>query len=610
MKRPPEHVKEDISRQILERKIPTEWILRDIHPDYGIDKSLEIVEDKIVTGKEILIQLKGTQTIDVHGDHISFSINTRHLKYYLEKDVPVFLILVDVLEENCYWIFLQQYAYDVLNINRPSWVDQQTITIRIPIEQRVSSTVDQIIEIAKGGPAYITVRKINQIPNKYLTTWKTNAEAIIRKSKVADDFLEKSLQLQFEVSYHHEKEGNRQESINVLEKIYSSALATNDKESVVKAGLLIAYQLNPYDQNKFVWDWLNKISEFVEELDNNSYRLRWKGSLVETVYIKLIQDYVSLFQLGLVSSQNARSPSLMTPFLIQQMQEKVEQLFNAEMDFVHCLKKAYEDEDYFLFLDFLKRLAKMHWLWVYSNSLKGDHDLIFKQLDSIEKMLLFAKKLSDVISEDAKFMILLDLAYLYNSMEKYSLRDAMIEEAYALAKKLEHKGFIMGIENAQEVFKRSPTIPYLINFEEKKIAKEPTFEEEEKIIKDLLKDAGIDIDGDDEFSKMARIGLKDRNPERILKYCTHLFTEIVTYGPIWDMVALPETGLKILYCDKKGSIMGHSLDVLLEIFKRSNCKNCKHHSPRSDSWKWTRKWHRERKKPEGMIKTIDNFFKY
>lgn len=83
----------------------------------------------------------------------------------------------------------------------------------------------------------------------------------------------------------------------------------------------------------------------------------------------------------------------------------------------------------------------------------------------------------------------------------------------------------------------------------------------------------------------------------------------MNYGPIWDMVALPETGMKILYCEKKGSIMGYSLDELLELFKGSNCKTCKYHSPRSDDWKWTRKWHRERRKPEGMIKTIENFFK-
>ena len=609
MKRPSEHVKEDISRQILERKIPPEWILREIDPDYGIDKSLEIVEDGVVTGKEILIQLKGTETIDVHGDHILFRMETDHLKYYLEKDLPVLLILVDIKKEVCYWIFLQQHAFDELNINNPSWTDQQTVTIRIPNEKKVTDTLDQIKDAAKGGSAYILSRRINQIPSKHLARWKTNAEAIIEKSKVAGNFLEKSLQLKLEVSYHHEKEGNRQKSIEELERVYYSALEANNKSLAIKAALLIAFQLNPLEENKLVWDWLNGIKELVEEVDDNSYNILWWGSLIETVYVKLIKEYISLLRLGLVSSQ--KLSNVMTPFLVREIQETVKKILKTENDFVYYLNKAYEDEEYLIYLDFLKRLAKMHWMWCYNNSLRGNHDIIFKQLETIENALLFAKKISDAISEDIKFMILLDLAYLYHSMEKNSLRDAMIKEAFEVAQKLQHKGFLNGVEHAKESFKRFLTIPYLINFEEEKIPKEPTLEQEEALIKTLLKDVGIDLEGDDEFAKMARTGLKDRNPERILKYCKHVFTEIVNYGPIWDMVALPETGLKILYCGKKKcSIMGYSLDEVLEMFKTEHCKDCKYHSPRPHDWKWTRKWHREREKPEVMLKTIENFFKH
>jgi hypothetical protein len=56
--------------------------------------------------------------------------------------------------------------------------------------------------------------------------------------------------------------------------------------------------------------------------------------------------------------------------------------------------------------------------------------------------------------------------------------------------------------------------------------------------------------------------------------------------------------------------MGHSLDELLEMFKKDNCKDCEYHSPRPCEWKWTREWHKNRKKPEGMKKTIKNFFEH
>jgi hypothetical protein len=130
------------------------------------------------------------------------------------------------------------------------------------------------------------------------------------------------------------------------------------------------------------------------------------------------------------------------------------------------------------------------------------------------------------------------------------------------------------------------------------------------MLKDLLKVGGIDITSDDELAQLARIGLKDRNPERILKFCKNLLTEIVSYGPIWDMVALPSTGTKILYCEKREvAIFGMQLDILLESMKQKNCANCRDQCSRPSSWKWTHEWHRERKKPEKMILIMQNYFK-
>ena len=80
---------------------------------------------------------------------------------------------------------------------------------------------------------------------------------------------------------------------------------------------------------------------------------------------------------------------------------------------------------------------------------------------------------------------------------------------------------------------------------------EITDEEEEKTLKHLLETGGIDIASNDDLAELAKIGLKDRNPERILKFCENLHTEIVNYGPIWDMVGLPSTGTKILFCEKR-----------------------------------------------------------
>jgi len=609
MKRPKEHVIENISSIILRNKLPESWILRDIEPDYGLDKTLEIVEGEVVTGKEILIQLKGTRTPNFHHDYLSFSLNVSNLLYYMERDTPILLIVVDINTEDCYWVFLQKYVFQVLNIEKPNWDKQKTITLRIPRCQKVSNKIDEIIEIAKGGTAYIIINKINQIPSKYLTNWITDTDAIKAKLKVSTDLLEKAFQLKFEISYHHEKEGDKEKSIEVLYEIYQSGKGAANKLSAVKAGLMIAYQMNPYTQNEELWKWLNEIMGLVEEVDNNSLNLLWRGSMIETIYLKLVQDYNALTRLAMVSSQ---TPSgLMTPYLVLEIQDKVAKLYDLEMDFIDCLNKAYLDEEYFVYLDFIKRFSKMHWLWVYNNSLKGNPEIIFKQLGDIEQMLLFAKELSIIISEDSKFMILMDLIYLYHSMELFKKRDSVLKEAKELAEELKHKGYIQDIDSAKDSFEHLKTIPFLLNFDELKGSTiEPTFEQEEELIKSLLKDGGIDVEkGTDEYANMARIGLKDRNPERILKYCEYLYTEVVTYGPVWEPFGLPETGLKILYCEKKGSKMGPSLDELLFHFKQDYCKDCKDRKQRPSEWKWTREWHREREIPEGMKRILDNYRK-
>ena len=113
------------------------------------------------------------------------------------------------------------------------------------------------------------------------------------------------------------------------------------------------------------------------------------------------------------------------------------------------------------------------------------------------------------------------------------------------------------------------------------------------------------------LAQLAKIGIRDRNPERVLKYCESLYTEIINYGPIWDSVALPSTGTKILFCDKKGrAIVGRELDRLLEEMHREFCKECTDHKPRPADWKWTHKWHRERGQPDLMKKYIENYFKH
>jgi hypothetical protein len=130
--------------------------------------------------------------------------------------------------------------------------------------------------------------------------------------------------------------------------------------------------------------------------------------------------------------------------------------------------------------------------------------------------------------------------------------------------------------------------------------KEPPIEEmpEDKIdniYRRLAKIAGIDLeDTQDPISHVVRIGLLDRNPERILRNCAHLEVSVGSYGIPGKMLGLPTAGSKFLFCKYGGGYCGLSLDSLYNDFMKENCDACAHRHPMSEDWKWSIKWQQEK----------------
>ena len=139
--------------KIFFSQVPSEWIYRKIDLDYGLDKEIEIVIDGKATGKTLLVQVKSSQSVDVAGNVIRFSIETDKGSYYMERDVPVLLVLVDLKTKIPYMLFIQEYVYEKLNTSKPLWNQQKTIVLEIPTANTWPSSIDVAREIALGGQA-------------------------------------------------------------------------------------------------------------------------------------------------------------------------------------------------------------------------------------------------------------------------------------------------------------------------------------------------------------------------------------------------------------------------------------------------------------------------
>jgi hypothetical protein len=132
MKRPQAHQINELAKRVLNDSLPPTWVLNEHHNDYGKDYLVEIGHDNgDLTGTSFYVQLKGHKkaNLTADGTQVKHSLESKYAEYYSERirDLPVFLIVVDVARKKGWWLFLQP----MLDIDQ-SWRQQSNFTVSIP----------------------------------------------------------------------------------------------------------------------------------------------------------------------------------------------------------------------------------------------------------------------------------------------------------------------------------------------------------------------------------------------------------------------------------------------------------------------------------------------
>lgn len=91
MKRVRQHIIEEESRKEFANILPSGWVANDFHKDYGKDIHVEIFKNNNATGKSFIVQLKATDSENLHSD-ISIPIKVDILEYYETILTPVLLV--------------------------------------------------------------------------------------------------------------------------------------------------------------------------------------------------------------------------------------------------------------------------------------------------------------------------------------------------------------------------------------------------------------------------------------------------------------------------------------------------------------------------------------
>lgn len=117
------------------------------------------------------------------------------------------------------------------------------------------------------------------------------------------------------------------------------------------------------------------------------------------------------------------------------------------------------------------------------------------------------------------------------------------------------------------------------------------------------------------MGQIIKQGLKDYNPERVIKDCEYLLVfPSSAQGIPARMLGLPSAAMKWVHCIKKGHAMGGwDLDSIYKSpieefgFENQYCRNCEHKNPRPIDWHWNSKWQNEEiQKHKEIISKIDS----
>lgn len=106
------------------------WIARQQDKDFGIDIEMELVDENVVSGQFIKVQVKAVEKVKIVNNIIKHRIKNNFLKYCNECRVPVILVIFDVNSSRGFFIWVQEY----LRTNQVSLNHSITSTINIPQE--------------------------------------------------------------------------------------------------------------------------------------------------------------------------------------------------------------------------------------------------------------------------------------------------------------------------------------------------------------------------------------------------------------------------------------------------------------------------------------------
>jgi hypothetical protein len=587
--------------RIFQKAIPENCAIRnqEDQEDYGIDYELELTDkEDHATGFIFKVQQKGVATLKANADGktVSYSeLKVTKARYYLMQcRIPVAFVLVDVATGAVFWTMLQgnanvREAYDSAVASR-----HETMTVRLQVGNCLPATFDKLLDAIRETNQWLIVQGVKEVSSMELL------EAALRGADL--DAAAKAIALHHDIfrSEQIEQQIRSQQferAVETAEKIFNSAsestlMRFSAAWSLFKIKPLLLLNSNDPERAEKIKIWRLTTAEKLFKIcqtKGTERRLRlFALFLRRAARLKLLveQDF-ALFLSRHVQQESGNA-------FIMAMTDKVRMPFaNATVLELRRLQQ------HFLWM-IRKRnfeLVAPAWILLVQDVMPFIMRLRAEGLDEsagqLAQWLDNTGNIAIEISKSLKNWNEVAFCALSTIFVAAPLTTTTREVRFTRAKEI--------IESIPDETVRKKALVDLAEFREKEQKQDITPDDEVLIFRQMATAMGVDLaNKSDEVAQIINIGLRDLNPERVLRNCRHLFVQIVGGGVPAQMLGLQTAGFKTLYCTKFGHGWGAlELDAAYNLMKREHCEKCKSCEPHPVSWKWNREWQEQQNKLHG-----------
>jgi hypothetical protein len=582
------------SGKIFAQSIPNNWAIRnqEDQEDYGIDYELELIaENDQPTGFIFKVQQKGVEaaTIINNGTIISFSdLPIGKIHYYLRQiRLPVVLVVVDLKSKLSYWTMLQanvrvQEAYEVAVA-----AGQKTMTVHLPVTNVLPTTFDRLLEAVQETNNWLMVQSIKKAPSPELLA-----------AAVLDSNFDATVKA---FSLHHDTFRCEQIERLLREQRYDLAFQTAEtifNSPAESASMRFAAALN-----------LIRIQPVLSVIRGDPQR-------DQNITAARLSVTATLFKITKSNGEEERRLRLYALFLHRAA--RLRELVQRDLGFFLSVTAQRESGNVLTLamtnaarapianaiIRELRRLER-HFLWMIRRGqfyffapawaqLVADVTPFVTRLRH-EKIEELATPLVEWLDNTGTIAIdistrlenwsdVIECAFQGIALSTSLNDEEALDKSFARARAI--------VESIPEEIVRERGVKDLTAHREEFRKGTSDFEYEAQMYRNMASAMGVDLsDETDRIAGIINVGIRDLNPERVLKNCRYLFVTLGGGGIPAQMLGLPTAGWKTVRCTKFGYEVGTmALDNAYGSMYEMHCEKCMSCEPHPKDWKWSREW--------------------